>query len=46
MKEKRFAASVNRDTIMECEMIGLSLNDFVQLCLDALSPIEDTLGYI
>jgi putative nucleotidyltransferase with HDIG domain len=46
MKEKRFAASVNRDTIMECEMIGLSLNDFVQLCLEALSPIEDELGYI
>ena len=46
MKEKRFAASVNRDTIMECEMIGLSLDDFVQLSLEALAPIEDTLGYI
>ncbi|MFH1912241.1 MAG: HDIG domain-containing metalloprotein, partial [Pseudomonadota bacterium] len=29
MKEKAFAASVNRDTIRECEKIGLPLEEFV-----------------
>ncbi|MBN1926782.1 MAG: HDIG domain-containing protein, partial [Prolixibacteraceae bacterium] len=28
MKEKAFAASVNRETILECEKTGLSINDF------------------
>ena len=45
MKEKQFAASVNRDTIMECERIGLSLDEFVQLSLNALIPIAPTLGF-
>ena len=33
MKEKAFAASVNRDTIRECEKIGLSLDEFVEISL-------------
>ena len=45
MKEKQFAASVNRDTVMECERIGLSLDEFVQLSLNALIPIAPTLGF-
>ncbi len=45
MKEKQFAASVNRDTIMECEKIGLSLDEFVQLALNALIPIAPSLGF-
>jgi putative nucleotidyltransferase with HDIG domain len=36
MKDKRFAASVKRENIMECEKIGIPLMDFVSLCLDAL----------
>lgn len=45
MKEKQFAASVNRDTIMECIKIGLTLDEFVQLSLNALIPIAPSLGF-
>lgn len=45
MKEKIFAASVNRETILECEAIGIPLEEFVGLSLEALSPIERELGF-
>ena len=45
MKEKAFAASVNREAIMECETIGIPLNEFTQLALEALAPIEEELGF-
>lgn len=44
MKEKAFAASVNRDNIMECEMIGIPLNEFAELCIAAMNGISDQLG--
>ena len=44
MKEKAFAASVNRDTIMECEKIGIPLNEFAEICLNAMKEISDRLG--
>jgi putative nucleotidyltransferase with HDIG domain len=44
MKEKAFAASVNRDTIRECEKIGLSLDEFVEISLGAMLGIADRLG--
>ncbi|MDD4919199.1 MAG: HDIG domain-containing protein [Bacteroidales bacterium] len=45
MKEKIFAASVNRDTILECEKMGITLDEFVTLALAALAPIERELGF-
>ncbi|HHV04027.1 MAG: HDIG domain-containing metalloprotein [Bacteroidales bacterium] len=45
MKEKLFAASVNRDAILECEQIGIPLNEFAALALEALAPIEKELGF-
>lgn len=45
MKEKLFAASVNRETIMECETIGIPIDDFASLAIDALRPIEKELGF-
>ncbi len=36
MKEKAFAASVNRETIRECEKLGLSLPEFVEISLNAM----------
>jgi putative nucleotidyltransferase with HDIG domain len=45
MKEKIFAASVKRENIMECEILGLSLDEFVELSLSALAPIETELGF-
>ncbi|HBE44852.1 MAG TPA: hydrolase [Deltaproteobacteria bacterium] len=44
MKEKAFAASVSRENIMECEKIGIPLNEFVEICLDAMQGISATLG--
>ena len=44
MKEKAFAASVNRDIIMECNDIGVPLEEFVQLSLDAMQSIAPQLG--
>jgi putative nucleotidyltransferase with HDIG domain len=45
MKEKLFAASVNRETIMECEKIGIPLDEFVEISLNALKPIASELGF-
>ncbi len=44
MKQKAFAASVNRDTIRECEQIGLPLADFAILAVEAMRGISDDLG--
>jgi uncharacterized protein len=44
MKEKAFAASVNRETILECEKIGLPLDEFVALALGAMQEIGGQLG--
>ena len=44
MKEKAFAASVNRENIMECEKIGLTLQEFVEISLDAMKGIGDKIG--
>lgn len=44
MKEKAFAAGVNRDTIMECENLGLDLDEFVRICLKAMQDIARDLG--
>lgn len=44
MKEKAFAASVNRETIRECEQIGLPLDEFVGIALTAMQGIAGRLG--
>jgi len=44
MKEKAFAASVNRDHILECELIGIPLDEFIQLSVDAMSEISGSIG--
>jgi putative nucleotidyltransferase with HDIG domain len=40
MKEKAFAASVKRENIMECEKIGISIDEFAELSLIALQDME------
>lgn len=44
MKERAFAASVNRDTILECEIIGIPLEEFAALSLAAMQEISAELG--
>jgi len=44
MKEKSFAANVNRDNIMLCERIGLSLNEFTEIALKSMCDIAEQIG--
>ena len=44
MKEKSFAASVNRETILECEKLGTDIDEFARICLAAMQEISDELG--
>jgi len=44
MGEKRFAASVNRDAIHACVNLGITLEEFVQISIDAMKDIRDELG--
>ncbi len=45
MKEKAFAASVKRENILECELIGIPINDFAEMALVAMQEISDELGF-
>jgi len=44
MKQKEFARSVNREYIRECEKIGVPLEEFAELSLNAMREISDALG--
>ncbi|MCG8571033.1 MAG: lysine--tRNA ligase [Spirochaetes bacterium] len=44
MKEKAFAANVNRDNILLCEKIGLSLDDFIVLTIESMIQVADQIG--
>ncbi len=44
MKEKAFAASVRRECIMECEKIGIPLDEFAGISLEAMKGISGMLG--
>ncbi len=43
-KNKKFAAGVSREQIRDCELLGLELDDFLQMSIDALAPHEVELG--
>ena len=42
--EKRFAAGANRDQIKTCEDLGLSLEEFLDISLQAMLSIDKELG--
>ena len=44
MKEKMFAASVKRENILECEKLGMSIDEFTALAINSMLPIADELG--
>ena len=44
MKDKAFAASVNRDCIRQCSELGLELGDFLTLAIGAMAEIDEELG--
>ena len=44
MKQKAFAASVKRENIMECEKIGIPLDEFAEISIRSMSAISGELG--
>ncbi|MFH1227212.1 MAG: HDIG domain-containing metalloprotein [Planctomycetota bacterium] len=44
MKEKRFAAGANRDAMNSCSALGMDLDRFLQISLDAMKSISADLG--
>ena len=44
MKEAHFARTVNREHIMLCERLGLSLPEFIEVSLAAMAAIDRELG--
>ena len=43
-KEKRFAAGVSREQIASCKEIGIGLEEFLSLGIEAMKEIADELG--
>ena len=43
-KDKNFAAGVNRDIILECEKIGIPLDEFMQISIEAMKKIANEVG--
>jgi putative nucleotidyltransferase with HDIG domain len=43
-KEKKFAAGANREQIATCSELGLTLEDFSQMCLEAMQGIAGEMG--
>lgn len=44
MKEKMFAATVKRENILECEKIGIPIDVFAELSINAMLPIATEIG--
>ena len=44
MKEKMFAASVKRENILECEKIGIPIDEFAALAIQSMLPIASDIG--
>jgi putative nucleotidyltransferase with HDIG domain len=44
MKEKAFAASVKRENILECETIGVPIDQFATIAIAAMTEIADEIG--
>lgn len=44
MKEKSFAAGVDREIVLECEKLGMDIDEFSKVCLEAMQTIEEELG--
>lgn len=44
MKDKSFAAKVDREVIKECEKLGLELSEFIEISLEAMKKISKDIG--
>jgi predicted hydrolase (HD superfamily) len=44
LKEKAFAAGANREHMARCSEIGLELDDFIAISLEAMKGVAESLG--
>lgn len=44
MKKKDFARGANREQIKSIESIGIGIDEFIQIALDSMKKISDTIG--
>ena len=44
MKDKSFARRVSRENIMRCEEIGITMNDFFTLGIEAMQAVSEEIG--
>jgi len=44
MREKAFAASVKRENILECEKIGIPIDQFAEIAIQSMLPIAGEIG--
>jgi len=45
-KDKRFAANVSREIIQECKKLGLEVDEFLELAIEAITEIAPEVGLI
>ncbi|MBU0591563.1 HDIG domain-containing protein [Candidatus Micrarchaeota archaeon] len=45
LKDKKFAAGVNREIIRECEKLGLTLDEFLNIAIKAVQSISKNVGF-
>lgn len=45
-KDKRFAAGCNREIILECEKLGLNLEEFLGIAIEAMKSIKSEIGLV
>ncbi|MDP3881577.1 MAG: lysine--tRNA ligase [Nanoarchaeota archaeon] len=43
-KDKKFAAAIHREIIKECEQLGLSLEEFFKIAIEAIQGISEEVG--
>jgi len=43
-RDKKFAAAISREEIMECEQIGLGLDEFFEISINAVRSIAKNVG--
>lgn len=43
-KDKKFAANCNRELVKEIELTGLSLDDFLNLSIESIKSIKNSIG--
>lgn len=46
MKDKAFAASVNRENIRECSQLGLELDEFLTISIAAMTGVASEIGLV